>query len=220
MSIFPAMPNHIRSVLFDLDGTLIDSIELILSSYRHTLEIHRGTVPPNEVWLEGLGTPLWEQFRKFTQDQAEIDAMVATYREHNIANHDAMIREYPGVRAAVERLHAAGKKLGIVTSKLHSSAERGLRLCGYGGLFDVLVGADDVERPKPHPEPVHRALEALGASADEAVFVGDSPHDLASGRAAGVRIGAVSWGPFSREALEAHEPDYWFETAEELVALV
>lgn len=206
-------------VLFDLDGTLIDSIELILSSYRHTLEIHRGTVPPNDVWLEGLGTPLWEQFRRFTQDQREIDAMVATYREHNHTHHDRMIREYPGVRAAVERLHVAGTKLGIVTSKLRSSAARGLARCGYGEWFDVLVGADDVERPKPHPEPVHRALEALGASPDAAVFVGDSPHDLASGRAAGVRTGAVLWGPFPRESLEAHKPDYWFETAEELTSL-
>lgn len=213
-------PGRPRVVLFDLDGTLIDSVELIFSSYRHTLQTHRGAVPADDVWLKGLGTPLWEQFRRFTTDDQEIDAMVATYREHNLANHDRMVREYPGVRRAVEHLRARGARLGIVTSKLRRGAERGLRHCGFDGLFEVLVCADDVERTKPHPEPVLRALEALAAGADETVFIGDSPHDLASGRAAGVRTGAVLWGPFSRERLAAHEPDYWFERASELERLV
>jgi pyrophosphatase PpaX len=212
-------PGRPRVVLFDLDGTLIDSVELILSSYRHTLRVHRGTVPADEVWLEGLGTPLWEQFRRFTTDATEIDAMVATYREHNLAHHDGMVREYPGVRPAVQRLHARGVRLGVVTSKLRGGAERGLRRCGFDGMFEVLVCADDVERPKPHPEPVLRALDALAATPAEALFIGDSPHDLASGRAAGVRTGAVLWGPFPREQLARHEPDYWFARPVELEQL-
>lgn len=213
-----ATPVH--TVLFDLDGTLINSIELILSSYRHTLLVHRGVTPPDDLWLEGLGTPLWAQFGRFTDDPAEIEAMVATYREHNLANHDRMVREYPGVRAAVERLHQEGVRLGIVTSKLRSGAERGLRCCGYDGLFEALVCADDVRHHKPHPEPVTRALDALGVTADGAVFVGDSPHDVVAGRAAGVRTGAVLWGPFDETHLAAHEPDHWFRSPDDLMTLV
>lgn len=205
----PATPY--RTVLFDLDGTLIDSIELILSSYRHTLTVHRGSTPADDVWLAGLGTPLLAQFRAFTDDDAEIAAMVATYRAHNLANHDAMVRPYPGVAPAVHALHATGARLGIVTSKTREGATRGLRHCGFDGLFDVVVGADDVERHKPDPEPIQRALSLLGEPAGGAVFVGDSPHDLAAGRAAGVATAAVAWGPFPRSTLEAMRPDHWIE---------
>ena len=208
------------TVLFDLDGTLIDSIELILSSYRHTLTVHRGSTPTDDVWLAGLGTPLRAQFRAFTSDEDEITAMVATYREHNLANHDAMVRPYPGVRPAVSTLHAAGVGLGIVTSKTREGAQRGLRHCGFNGMFDVVVGADDVERHKPDPEPVRRALALFGAPADRAVFVGDSPHDLVAGREAGVRTAAVAWGPFPRAELERHAPDHWIDEPGQLVTLL
>lgn len=209
----------VSTILFDLDGTLIDSVELILSSYRHTLRVHRGMVPPDEVWLEGLGTPLTVQFRKLTDDPAEVDAMVATYRAYNLANHDQAVREFPGVRDAVEALSRQQVRLGVVTSKTRKGAYRGLRTCGYDGLFEVVVGADDVERPKPDPEPVRRALELLDAPAAQAVFVGDSPHDLAAGRAAGVQTAAVLWGPFPRSVLERQAPDHWISTPGDLAGL-
>jgi pyrophosphatase PpaX len=203
------MTNPVSTVLFDLDGTLIDSIDLILTSYRHTLIVHRGETPADDVWLAGLGTPLRSQFRAFTDDKVEIDAMIATYREHNLANHDAMVREYPGARDAVARLKARGCRLGIVTSKMRAGAFRGLERCGYDGLFEVVVGADDVNQPKPNAEPVLKALELLEGEAGSTVFVGDSPHDLVAGRGAGVRTAAALWGPFTRATLAPHAPDYW-----------
>ena len=208
------------TVLFDLDGTLIDSIELILSSYRHTLIVHRGSTPSDDVWLAGLGTPLRAQFRAFTDDENEITAMVATYREHNLANHDAMVRPYPGVQRAVSALHRSGARLAIVTSKAREGAERGLRRCGFDGMFDALVGADEVERHKPDPEPVRRALDLLGASRKGAVFVGDSPHDLVAGREAGVATAAVAWGPFSHSVLARHTPDHWIDEPGQLETLI
>ena len=210
---------HFSTVLFDLDGTLIDSTELILSSYRHTLEIHRGVAPPDEVWIAGLGTPLWVQFKKFTDDPAEIDAMVATYRNHNLEHHDAMVREFPGVLEAVGQLRDRGTRLGIVTSKKRHGAERGLTLCGFDGLFDVVVTADDVERHKPDPEPVGRALERLQSRATDTIFVGDSPHDIDAGRAGGVATGAVLWSPFPRRTLEEHHPDHWIAEPADLSQL-
>ena len=96
---------------------------------------------------------------------------------------------------------------------------RGLQVAGLEDAFAVIVGADEVTHPKPHPEPVLQALERLRAPATDTVFIGDSPHDLVSGRAAGVRTGAALWGPFSREWLEPHQPDYWLATPREIVTL-
>lgn len=205
--------------LFDLDGTLIDSIALIMSSYRHTMLTHRGTAPDDAVWLAGLGTPLWEQFRRFTDDPREVDAMVVTYREHNLTHHDAMVRPYPGVREALATLADRGVRLGVVTSKTRAGTERGLARCRLDALFEVLVCADDVGRHKPHPEPVLTALRQLAAAPDGTVFIGDSPHDLAAGRAAGVRTAAALWGPFPRGDLEPHQPDHWLADPGAIVRL-
>ena len=213
------MSPSLSTILFDLDGTLIDSIELILGSYRHTMLKHRGEAPADDFWLAGLGTPLRSQFRALTDDEGEIEAMVHTYRSYNLANHDAMVCEYPGVRDAVVGLNRRGARLGIVTSKMRAGALRGLGVCRYDGLFEVVVGSDDVERHKPDPEPVLKALELLGVEPPMAVFVGDSPHDMASGRAAGVATAAALWGPFPRASLEPVEPDYWLTTPMDLEAL-
>ena len=209
----------LSTFLFDLDGTLIDSIELILRSYRHTLKVHRDVEPPDDLWLAGLGTPLWVQFRHFTDDDNEIEAMVTTYREYNLAHHDALARPYAGVAEQVRALRQRGGTLGVVTSKLRSGALRGLTLLGLEDAFKVIVGADDVTHPKPHPEPVLAALKRLDVRPDEAVFVGDSRHDIVCGKAAGVRTAAVLWGPFDRAHLEDLAPDYWLERPEDLSLL-
>jgi pyrophosphatase PpaX len=212
-------PPPLSTFLFDLDGTLIDSIELILASYRHTMRVHRGAAPPDSHWLAGIGTPLTQQLAGLSNDPAEIDAMLRTYREHNLAWHDRMVRPYPGVREAVAALAARGARLGVVTSKKRDGALRGLRLCGMEEYFPVLVCADDVQRHKPDPTPVLRALELLGSNAQDSVFIGDSPHDLHAGRAAGVRTGAVEWGPFDRADLRACRPNYWIAEPDEIAEL-
>ena len=209
----------LSTFLFDLDGTIIDSIELILTSYRHTIKIHRGFEPPDDVWMRGLGTPLWVQFREWSDDPTEIQAMVATYREYNLANHDAMVRPYDGVVEQIRALAARGKRLGLVTSKLRGGARRGLKTAGVEELFSVIVAADDVTQPKPDPEPVLKAVALASAKPAETVFVGDSRHDLESGRAAGVKTAAVLWGPFDRSDLADLAPDYWLDRPEQLSLL-
>ena len=207
-----------QTILFDLDGTLIDSIELILSSYRHTMQVHRGDPMPDDLWLAGLGTPLRMQFRHFTDDPAEIEAMIATYREHNIAHHDGMVTPYPGALQTLQRLKAAGAKLGIVTSKNDRGLARGLSLCGFEGLFDALVTCDTLPESKPHPAPVLRGLKDIGhVEGHKALFVGDSPHDMAAGNAAGVDTAACLWGPFSREQLAEQHPTHWLERFSDLL---
>jgi pyrophosphatase PpaX len=209
-----------RTVLFDLDGTLIDSVRLILDSYHHTLDAHG--IPPrtDEHWLQGVGTPLTAQFAEWQDDQATLDALIATYRKYNLEHHDRMVSVYPGVVDAVQRMKAAGIATGLVTSKNRAGALRGLRLARLESLMDVLVCADEVTNPKPHPEPVETALRLLSADPATTIYVGDSIHDMRSGRAAGVHTAAVLWGPFGREHLEGASPDYWLETPEDLLRLV
>jgi len=142
--------------------------------------------------------------------------MVQTYRTYNLTHHDALVKPYEGVVDEIRRLKHAGKLLGVVTSKLRDGAMRGLRVSGLDDAFDVVIGCDDVTRSKPHPEPVLKAVTELGVKPTETVFVGDSRHDMESGRAAGVKTAAVLWGPFDRADLEDLSPDYWLEKPQDL----
>lgn len=210
----------LRTFLFDLDGTLIDSVRLILDSYHHTLAEHGLPARTDADWLKGVGTPLHVQLAEWRDETGTIEALIATYREYNLKHHDRMVTVYPGVMDALRQIKAAGLQTGLVTSKNRPGALRGLRLVGLEALMDVLVCADEVTSPKPHPEPVEKAVRLLGADPTATVYVGDSIHDMHSGRAAGVRTAAALWGPFGRAHLEDSSPDYWLETPGDLLALV
>lgn len=213
------MPKY-DTVLFDLDGTIIDSIRLIIDSYHHTLRVHGHPARTDADWLAGIGTPLTVQFREWCDDPATLAAMVATYREFNLAHHDTRVRPYPGIIEVIRQLRSVGLRTGLVTSKNRSGALRGLGLCHPESLMDVLVCADEVVNPKPHPEPVTRAVALLDADPGRTVYVGDSVHDMRSGRAAGVRTAAVLWGPFTRAELAVTEPDHWLEDPDDLTRLI
>ncbi len=209
-------------VLFDLDGTLIDSTELILSSYRHTMRTHLGRQLPDADWLSTMGRPLRVQLRDFARDEADVHAMLETYTTHNDEHHDASVAAFPGVEAVLRALVEAGYTLGIATSKRREFALRGLRVSGLPvEWFGAIVTADDVGRPKPDPEPLLIALSELGReSAGTAMYVGDSPFDMASGRAAGMTTVAVAWGPHDEESLARHSPDFTLEKPSELLEIV
>jgi pyrophosphatase PpaX len=211
---------RLQTALFDLDGTLIDSIRLILDSYHHTLTQHKLPARTDEDWLKGVGTPLAVQFAEWRESPEVLEALIATYREYNLRHHDSMVTVYPGVLEAVREIKAAGMQTGLVTSKNRMGALRGLKLVGLEALMDVLVCADEVTNPKPHPEPVEKAVALLGADPARTVYVGDSIHDMHSGRAAGVKTAAALWGPFGRDHLESASPDYWLEVPTDLVNLI
>ncbi|MGB5373873.1 MAG: HAD-IA family hydrolase [Polyangiales bacterium] len=208
-----------KTYLFDLDGTLLDSIELILKSFHHTARVHGRPERSDAHWLAGIGTPLRVQLSEMASSDEDLDALLETYREYNLEHHDAMAKPYPGIIEVVRTLHRKEAKLALVTSKLSRGATRGLRLLGLEVEFPVRVCADDVVQGKPHPEPVLKALSALDALPSDAIFIGDSDHDIQAGRRAGVETAAVSWGPFAREALEAAGPSHWIESPEELLRL-
>ena len=208
------------ALLFDLDGTLVDSIELILSSFRYTFRQHVGEVPPDSKWIAGLGTPLFTQLKEFTQDDALARAMIATYRQYQLAHHDEFMRSYEGVSEAMAELRARGHTTAVVTSKMSDLAIRALDFTGLRDTIDLVIGMEDTQRHKPDPEPVRVALAKLGRAANEAVFLGDSPHDIASGNAAGVITVAAQWGPFSRQELDAAKPGYQVLRMAEFPALI
>lgn len=209
-----------ETVLFDLDGTLIDSIDLIVDSYLHTFRTHGAAELTRDEILAGIGTPLRTIFSEYTRDAATMDTWIATYREYNLAHHDARVVAYPGTVAMVRQIRNSGVRTGLVTSKNHYGAERGLSLVGLLDAIDVIVGADDIEHPKPHPEPVLKALTLLDMPASTCLFVGDSHHDVHCGRAAGVTTVGVTWGPFDRAHLELARPDHCCATPKELLALL
>ena len=214
----PAGPRF-ATFLFDLDGTLIDSIPLIMESFRHTMRAHLGAVPDDAGWRAGFGTPLRPQLRKFARDDDHASGMVDTYRAYTDAHHDRLMKSYTGIEGALATLHGSGARLAVVTSKTHALARRGLQRCGLDEYFGVLIGADDVAEHKPHPAPVLAALDLLVADPGDAVFIGDSPHDIEAGRAAGVRTAAALWGPFPRAALASAAPDHWLSAPAGIAAL-
>jgi len=209
------------AILFDLDGTLADSISLILRCYRHTMLIHLGYEPPDELWRKGIGTPLDVQLSAFARSDGEHIAMLETYRAFQDTIHDRVVQPFPGVAAGLAALARRGLATAVVTSKGRDMTRRTMRVCGFEDHFDIVVTADDVTRAKPDPEPVFIALERLGhPDPARVLFVGDAPMDVRAGRAAGVRTAAATWGAASAELLLREQPDFMFYRFDEVLGVL
>jgi pyrophosphatase PpaX len=212
---FPTPPS---AVLFDLDGTLIDSIDLILQSARFAFAKCGLSCPSDVECLTGVGRPLPVMFRHFAPDH--VDQLIPAYREFQMANHDALVHIYDGVPEMLQGLSDAGHPMGIVTSKAGALASRGLTHTGIAHFFETVVGMDSCKRHKPDPEPVMIALDRLGHGPERAWFVGDSVHDMESGNAAGVQTVGALWGPFTAEDLAPSRPRHLAPTPDTVVSLV
>jgi pyrophosphatase PpaX len=196
------------AALFDFDGTLVDTTDLIYQSMRHATGEVLGREISRDVLMANVGQPLPRQMELLSAEHAE--ALLDSYRLHNEANHDALIREFPGVEESLARLKAAGVRVGVVTSKRRFSVDMALKkFPGLGDVVDQWVTMEDTTEHKPRPEPLLKGLELLGnVPREQAAYVGDSPFDVAAAKAAGVESVAVSWGAFSEDALRAAEPDH------------
>ena len=202
-------------VLFDLDGTVIDSGAIILASMRHAAHEVLGAAPSDEELMAAVGGPgLEAQMHALAPDR--VDELVTVYRAHNEPLHDTL-ECCAGIEDVLVRLKEEGRRLGIVTAKRRSTVELAFARVPLGHLFETVVGGDETERHKPDPEPLQLALERLGARADETAYVGDSPFDIRAANTAGVHAVAVTWGGIhSRDLLAAERPDAIVDTAEEL----
>jgi pyrophosphatase PpaX len=212
------MNNKINTVLFDLDGTLIDTNELIISSFLHTFEHYYPNQYKREDVLPFLGPTLRETFE--TLDASKVDDMIATYRTYNLAHHDTLVTEFPTVLETVKVLKETGYKVGIVTTKLSDVVMKGLKLTKLDSYFDVIVALDHVKKAKPDPEPIIKALEQLSSKPEEAIMVGDNYHDILAGKNAGTQTAGVAWTIKGRDYLEQFEPDYILEEMADLLEIL
>ncbi|WHZ02321.1 pyrophosphatase PpaX [Neobacillus sp. YX16] len=212
------MKSNINTILFDLDGTLIDTNELIISTYLHTLEKYYPGKYTREDVLPFLGPTLHDVFGKMDPDRVE--EMVLEYRTYNLANHDALVKEFVGVMETIETLKKKGYKLAIVTTKREDVAFKGLRLMKLDSYFDVMIAYDHVKKVKPDPEPIFLALEKLGSKPEEALMVGDNFHDVLAGKNAGTKTAGVAWSIKGREYLAKYEPDFMLENMTDLLSIL
>jgi pyrophosphatase PpaX len=206
-------------VLFDLDGTVVDSSAIILASMRHATREVLGREYGDDELMRAVGGPgLEAQMAAFAPDR--VDELVRVYRTHNEPLHDEL-EACDGMLDVLERLHEEGRRLGIVTAKRRSTVELAFDRLPLAHLFETVVGGDETERHKPDPQPLLLAAERMQADPAEAAYVGDSPFDMRAAKAAGMHAVGVTWGRIhDRARLEAEEPDAIVDDAEELLAVL
>lgn len=210
-----------RPILFDLDGTLADTIPLLLASMRAAYAAIGGAVPEERTWLRGMGTPLRAQFMHFeSNDLARVEALIEVYREFQIQNLAAFVTEYDGIRELLIALRERGHPIAVVTGKGDWMARLTLKQVDLLDPFEVIVGAESTARHKPDPDPLLLGAERLGVAAVGAVYVGDAPNDVLAARAAGMIDVWAAWGPFSSAELAPFAPTHSVGQPMEMLALL
>jgi pyrophosphatase PpaX len=210
-------PGPFQAVLFDVDGTLIDTAELIADSLEHACRLHLGQVHSREAYYALIGKPAIVQMQILGGEEraAEMmDTAVAYYEDH--AEEE---RPFPGALDTLAQLKEVGIRLALVTSKTRHELNPTLARVPLQSYSSVIITSDLTTRPKPFPDPVYLALQNLQIGAEEVLFIGDSPYDIQSGSAAGVRNGGATWGPHPRGVLEAAGADHVFESFQQILKL-
>lgn len=208
----------IKAVLFDLDGTLINTNDLILKSFKHTFKTMLNLEPTVEEITMNYGKPLQETFKKY--DQNKIEELIKCYRKINLELHDDECKEFSGVDLMLKTLKSKGIKLGVVTSKKGDMAERGAKLMGIYKYFDAFITPEVTQKHKPEGEPVLKACSDLNVNPREAIMVGDSPYDILAGKNAGTKTCGVNYTALPIEKLRESKPDFYVDKPLEIIELV
>lgn len=229
----PTLTPPLEVVLFDFDGTLVNTTPLILRSFHATWQEVCALRCEDAEYIATFGLPLPVAFEQMAErfvaegrlpapasNLALVEELITTYRNFNERWHDEMIEPFAGIRETLEGLRQRGCRLGVVTSKKRVGLERGLRIFQMSDFFEVTICAEDSTIHKPQPEPLLIALRQFQAQPAQGLYVGDSTHDLVAGRAAGVRTAAATWGPFPVAALQQLQPDYLLGQPQELLQLI
>lgn len=205
-----------QTIFFDLDGTLANTIPLIVASYQHAFREVRGEEIDDARARAWIGRPLLAALLE--EDPERGHALDSTYREWNLANTERLIERYAGVPEMLSALAAAGANVHVVTSKRTDTARLALAGVGIDHLIDVVGALEHTAKHKPDPEPLLVAAAKLGVEPATAVYVGDATVDILAAKAAGMAAIAVTWGAGERSALEATDPDTIVDTVDELTA--
>jgi pyrophosphatase PpaX len=206
-------------VLFDLDGTVIDSGAIILASMRHAAKEVLGEEPSDELLMAAVGGPgLEAQMHALAPDRVE--ELVTVYRQHNEPLHDELVC-CSGIDELLVRLKEEGRRLGIVTAKRRATVALAFNVLPLEHFFETVVGGDETKMHKPDPEPLLLAAERLDVTPKDCAYVGDSPFDVRAAKAADMFAVAVTWGGIhDREKLQREEPDAIVDNAEELYGVL
>nr|WP_300143358.1 HAD-IA family hydrolase [Propionicimonas sp.] len=205
-------------VVFDLDGTVVNTIPLIIASYGHALGSVLGERPTPEEARGWIGQTLFRTFAANHPDHVE--ELVEAYTEFNRGHLAELLEEFPGTPELLDALSDAGVATGVATSKRRDPAERTLRQAGLADHLPVTVAMEDTQAHKPDPEPLLLALDRIGGRPEQAAYVGDAVVDVMAAKAAGMTSIAVSWGAASRATLAAAEPDHLVDTVAGLASLL
>ncbi|ALS74559.1 pyrophosphatase [Planococcus rifietoensis] len=211
------MNKDITTLLFDFDGTLLDTNELIIQTFLSVLGEHFPGEYGREDVLHFIGPSLEQTFTKIAP--GKVNELSDQYRRLNRTLHDELVSEYDGVAETLRTLKSRGLKMAIVSTKREETILHGLKLMGVHDVFDVLVALDHVQNPKPHPEPLELALRLLEADQQEALMIGDNSHDIEGGKNAGVRTAGVAWTAKGEEFLASFEPDFMLQHISDLLEL-
>ncbi|MCL1846469.1 MAG: HAD-IA family hydrolase [Coriobacteriia bacterium] len=207
-----------KAILFDLDGTLIDTKELILTSFRRAAEDVLGAAFPDERVQALIGIPLIEQARALAPDH--VDGLMAAYRTRNLELHDELIHYFEGTREMLEAFAEEGRRMAVVTSKRNQPAQEGLASFDLQGYFEFVSGLEETDKHKPDPEPLLVAAARMGVPIQDCVYVGDSPYDMRAALAAGSAAVAALWGMYTREELLDAGAEYEAAAPSELPGLI
>jgi len=192
----------IKAVIWDLDGTILDTTELILGSYRYSFRKVLDRDIADEEALGNFGITLKDIMTGYSPEKA--GELIEAYREYNHAHHDELVSVFPGILDALANIHRRGFPQAVVTSKTEWLTCHGLELFGLDGFIDTIVGFESTEIHKPNPEPLLEALKKLEIEADEAIFIGDSRADVECAISAEVAFVAAMWGPNPVFMAECH----------------
>lgn len=206
---------RITTLLFDFDGTLADTNNLILSSFQHVLDTHFPGRYQREDLLPFIGPTLYDTFSKVAPENTQ--QLIDEYRAWNMANHDHYVTEFEGVTDTLRKLYDLGLKMAVVSTKRRDMVQMGIDLLGIAPYFETVIGLDDVTNAKPDPEPLQLAMKRLKSSAEESLMIGDNYHDILGGKNAGVRTAGVAWALKGEEYLQTFEPDYMLRHMSDLL---
>ncbi|BDH62927.1 pyrophosphatase PpaX [Lysinibacillus sp. PLM2] len=207
-----------KALLFDFDGTLLNTNDLIIQTFMHVLEERFPGVYKPEDCIQFIGPSLKETFEEIAPE--EVEDMILKYRTWNHEHHDELVTEYEGVIETLEQLKAQGIRLAIVSTKRRDTIERGLDIMGARHFFEFWIGIEDVTNVKPDPEPVLLAIEKLGVDKGEVMMIGDNYHDIEAGKNAGVKTAGVSWSLKGEAFLKQFNPDYILYHMSDLLSIV
>jgi pyrophosphatase PpaX len=204
--------------IFDFDGTLAHSEPAYRGAFLHSIKLHTGLDVNEEEFRDFWNVTPQEVLSRYSRER--LDEMLASFEEHYYANHHHHLTPYEGIAELLRSLGDCGACIAVVSLKPRRAGEREIDFTGLRSMIDVSVWGDDVERPKPEPDGVIRAMAELGADPRSTLVIGDSPADIMMGRSAGTRTAAALWGGSSREQLFAASPDLALDAPGDLLSIV